>query len=204
MMDDNQAGPVWTAFESQIGGSTPRPAIFLDRDGVINQNRSDYVKSWEEFEFLPGALNAIAQLASSHFHVIVVTNQSAIGRGIVPSPVVEAIHDRMVREVTRAGGRIDAVVYCPHEPKRGCLCRKPAPGMFHEAVARLPVDLPASVFIGDAQSDLLAARAAGCRPVLVMSGRTTPEMLETWDAAIRDIVVEKDLLTAVTLLLRNE
>ncbi len=203
MTADNQAVPIWTAFDSQTGGGTPRPAIFLDRDGVINRNRSDYVKSWEEFAFLPGALQAIVQLADSPFYVIVVTNQSAIGRGIIRRQAVKAIHDRMVREVAHAGGRIDAIVFCPHEPQLGCSCRKPAPGMFQEAAARLAIDLPESIFIGDAQSDVLAARAAGCRPALVMSGRTTPDMLATWDAATRDIVIQRDLLTAVTLILNH-
>jgi len=203
MTDDDKISPVWTAFGSQSGGGAPRPAIFLDRDGVINYNRSGYVKSWEEFAFLPGALEAIAQLAGSPFHVIVVTNQSAIGRGIISRKAVEVIHERMVREVAKAGGRIDAIVFCPHEPQRGCACRKPAPGMFQEAAARLAIDLPESVFIGDAQSDVLAARAAGCRPVLVMSGRTTPDTLATWDSETRDILIERDLLTAATLILRS-
>src|SRR5690348_1812229 len=103
--------------------------IFLDRDGVINRNRArgDYVKSWEEFQFLPGALGAIARLTQAGFRLLVVTNQACVGKGIVPWATLQEIHARMMQEIARAGGRIDAVLCCPHAAQAGCDCRKPAP-----------------------------------------------------------------------------
>jgi len=140
-MADDRVGPLWACYGTRAHRNAARPAVFLDRDGVINHNRSDYVKSWKEFVFLPGALEAIARLAASAYAIVVVTNQSAIGRGIIPVEAVDDIHRRMVRRVQSAGGRIDAVSLCPHRPDEGCLCRKPAPGMLWEAAGQLSIDL---------------------------------------------------------------
>lgn len=147
------------------------PAVFLDRDGVINRDRADYVKAWHEFEFLPGALQALRRLAQLARPVVVVTNQSAIGRGLVSRQAVEEIHTHMVAAIQAAGGRVDAVLYCPHRPEERCACRKPQPGLLLQAAERLGLDLGRSVLVGDAASDIGAARAAGCRPVLVKTGR---------------------------------
>lgn len=148
-----------------------QPAIFLDRDGVINENRDDYVKSWAEFRFLPGALAAICNLAKLRRPIVVITNQSAIGRGYVSHDVVDEIHQRMISAVINAGGQIDAVLYCPHQPDEHCSCRKPKPGMLRKAAAQLQIDLAQSFFVGDAESDVLAAQRAGCLPILVHTGR---------------------------------
>jgi D-glycero-D-manno-heptose 1,7-bisphosphate phosphatase len=145
-------------------------AIFLDRDGVINRDRRDYVKSWEEFEFLPGVLEALRLLAPGPHRIIVVSNQSAIGRGLVSSEAVDEIHDRMVEAVRAGGGRIDAVYYCPHSPEADCPCRKPRPGLLLRAARELDIDLPGSWLIGDDLRDLESAVAAGVRPVLVRTG----------------------------------
>ena len=104
-------------------------AIFLDRDGVICENRSDHVKSWDEFRFLPGAKHSLADLSRLDLPIIVVTNQAIVGRKMVPASVVDDIHRRMVAEVEAYGGRIDRVVYCPHRPEDRCSCRKPKAGM---------------------------------------------------------------------------
>jgi D-glycero-D-manno-heptose 1,7-bisphosphate phosphatase len=104
-----------------------RPGVFLDRDGVINRNRIDHVKSWSEFEFLPGALEALKRLAGLDLPVVVVTNQAAIGRGLIDAAEVDEIHRRMIEAVRLFGGRIDAVLCCPHRPDEGCECRKPKP-----------------------------------------------------------------------------
>jgi D-glycero-D-manno-heptose 1,7-bisphosphate phosphatase len=146
-----------------------KPAIFLDRDGVINQNRSDYVKSWEEFEFLPGVLEALRWLAASPYAVVIVSNQSCIGRGLVTKESVDAIHFRMLQVIRRAGGRLDAIYYCPHHPDDGCPCRKPRPGLLIQAADELNLDLAQSWFVGNNQTDLEAALAAGVQPVLVRS-----------------------------------
>ncbi|RLC65703.1 MAG: hypothetical protein DRI48_06440 [Chloroflexi bacterium] len=103
-------------------------AVFIDRDGVICRNRNDHVKSWREFVFIPGALEAMARLASLDLHIVIITNQAAINRGLISTAVVEDIHARMVRAIEAAGGRVDQVVYCPHRPDENCSCRKPRPG----------------------------------------------------------------------------
>lgn len=147
------------------------PAIFLDRDGVINQNRSDYVKSWAEFVFLPGALDALAQLATLGLPIVVLTNQSPIARGLLAETTLQEMHRRMVDEIQSRGGRIDGVYYCPHHPNAHCACRKPQPGMLLRAGAERNLDLSRSVFIGDSASDMEAGQSAGCRGILLRTGR---------------------------------
>jgi D-glycero-D-manno-heptose 1,7-bisphosphate phosphatase len=147
------------------------PAVFLDRDGVINRNRADHVKCWEEFEFLPGALEALQLLAQVRLPVIVVSNQGAIGRGLTTRAAVDDTNWRMVEAIRRAGGRVDDVLYCPHRPEDGCECRKPRPGLLLEAAERWDLDLRGSILVGDAHSDVLAAENAGCRALLVLTGR---------------------------------
>jgi D-glycero-D-manno-heptose 1,7-bisphosphate phosphatase len=143
--------------------------VFVDRDGVINRRIvGDYVRSIDDFEFLSGSLEALALLAGRVRHVVVVTNQQGIGKGLFGEADLRAIHGHMVAEVERAGGRIDAVIHCPHLVDSGCDCRKPAPGMGHQAVAMFPdIDLERAVMIGDSASDLGFARALGIQSVLV-------------------------------------
>jgi len=114
-------------------------AIFLDRDGVICENRPDHVKSWDEFRFLPGALAGLAQLFGSEFAKVVVTNQAVINRGIVSASALNDIHARMLAEVERTGGHIDRVMICPHRPDENCVCRKPRPGMIFQAAAEMGI-----------------------------------------------------------------
>jgi histidinol-phosphate phosphatase family protein len=146
-------------------------AIFLDRDGVINENRDDYVTSWQEIRFIPGVLQALARLAATPFHIVLVTNQSPIGRGILTRAQVEAINRRLVAQIEAHGGRMDRVYYCPHRPDEGCDCRKPRPGLLLQAGRELNVDLGKSYLVGDAVSDVEAALAAGVQPVMVRTGR---------------------------------
>jgi D-glycero-D-manno-heptose 1,7-bisphosphate phosphatase len=147
-----------------------RPAIFLDRDGVINVEPIDYVKSWGEFTFLPGSLQALKALTRLSWPVIVVTNQAGIGRGLMTEQTLLEIHANMLEQIHQAGGRIDAIYYCPHHPDDHCSCRKPLPGMFLRAAQDLRIDLSCSYMIGDTEKDLYAAHAAGCYPVFVESG----------------------------------
>lgn len=144
-----------------------RAAVFVDRDGVINRMRSDYVKSWLEFEALPGAIAAMARMSAGGRDVIVLTNQSAIGRGLVSLETVEEIHRRLSALVERAGGGIRTFFICPHTPSDGCTCRKPAPGLLYQARDQMGVDLAKAIVIGDQPTDIQAARAAGCRAILV-------------------------------------
>ncbi len=145
-------------------------AVFLDRDGVINRERADYVKSWEEFEFLPGVLAALQRLATLNAPILVISNQSAIGRGLVSYATVNAIHHAAQAKIEAAGGRIDGFFVCPHRPEEACVCRKPKPGLLFQAAKLFALDLGQSVFIGDALTDFQAAEAAGCQSILVESG----------------------------------
>lgn len=148
------------------------PAIFLDRDGVIIENRPDYVRSWADVFIYPQALSALAGIRNSPYKIILVTNQSGIGRGIIPHRTAAEINDRLVDEIQTSGGRIDAVFMCPHAPEDRCDCRKPLPGLFFQAAQALSIDLKNSVMIGDALTDLQAARSAGIeRVALLRTGR---------------------------------
>jgi D-glycero-D-manno-heptose 1,7-bisphosphate phosphatase len=151
-------------------------AVFLDRDGVLNKNREDYVKTWDEVEFLPGVFHALRKLAESDFLVFVLTNQSAVGRGLLSIVDLESIHMRMKTTIESQAGRIDGFYYCPHRPDENCSCRKPAPGLLLAAAVEHDLILEESYFVGDARSDMEAALNAGCQPVLVLSGRGAAQL----------------------------
>ena len=145
-------------------------ALLLDRDGVICENRSGYVRSPEQFRFLHGALDALVALSRAGYRLIVVTNQSMVGRGIVPRAGLDAIHRLMCGEVERAGGAIADVLVCTHAPDLGCRCRKPQPGLILEALRRHGLD-DEVCFVGDHTDDVTAALRAGVRPIHVETGR---------------------------------
>lgn len=148
-----------------------RRAAFLDRDGVINVDRG-YVHRIEDFEFIDGVPQALARLQRAGWALVVVTNQSGIGRGRFSEADYQRLSAHLRSELRRSGVELDAVVHCPHRPDEGCDCRKPAPGMLLRAAAALGLDLPASVMVGDKLADLQAGRAAGvARCVLVLSGK---------------------------------
>ncbi|MGZ3616001.1 MAG: D-glycero-beta-D-manno-heptose 1,7-bisphosphate 7-phosphatase [Ktedonobacteraceae bacterium] len=144
--------------------------IFLDRDGVINENRSDYVKSWSEFRFLPESCEAIAKLTQAGHRIIVCTNQAGVARGKISVEAVEDIHRRMIENICDFGGKIEKVYYCPHDRGEDCSCRKPRPGMLLQARDELDIDMRDAVFIGDSITDIRAGLAAGIHGVLVLSG----------------------------------
>jgi D-glycero-D-manno-heptose 1,7-bisphosphate phosphatase len=180
-----------------------RGAIFLDRDGVINRNRPGYVRRWDQFEFLPGALEALRDLAREHLAVLVVSNQSAVGRGLMSSWDLEEINACMLEMVTAAGGRIDGAYYCPHAPQEGCICRKPAPGLLVRAMRRFGVDPGRSCLVGDGVADMLAARAVGLPAILVLTGHGQEALV---DPRLRDCpitYVAADLRESVHWLLRE-
>lgn len=178
-------------------------AVFLDRDGVICENRPDHVKSWSEFHFLPGALLAMRRLAATPFRIVVVTNQAIIHRGTVPASTVEEIHERMARAVRRFGGRLDAIYYCPHRPEEGCPCRKPKPGLLLQARRDLGIQLEGSYLIGDALTDVEAALAVGCQPILVRTGRGAAQVEQVIRRA-PGIPVFADLLEAAMWIIHRE
>lgn len=146
--------------------------IFLDRDGVINRNSApgDYVKSWEEFQFLPGAIAAITRLTKAGFRLLVITNQACISKGIVSWATLHEIHTRMMEEVDRAGGHLEAVLCCPHLEGAGCDCRKPAPGLIRRAQKEYRVDLARAILVGDSLRDVQTGAAVGVPSIMVLSG----------------------------------
>jgi D-glycero-D-manno-heptose 1,7-bisphosphate phosphatase len=148
------------------------PALFLDRDGVIIENRANYVRSWSDVSFYPKSLETLVQVSRFPVKIVIVTNQSAVGRGLISMDVARQINTRLEEMITKAGGRVDGIYMCPHHPEDGCDCRKPRPGMLLQAAGELSLDLKRSALVGDALTDLLAAEAAGV-PVrfLVRTGR---------------------------------
>lgn len=145
--------------------------VILDRDGVINVDSADFILSPEQWVPVPGSLDAIARLCRAGYRVVVATNQSAVGRGLIDTNTLNRIHARMLQQVHERGGRIDSVFFCPHTPDAGCTCRKPAPGMLDKIAERLNISLLGVPVVGDSLRDLEAALAVAGLPVLVLSGK---------------------------------
>jgi D-glycero-D-manno-heptose 1,7-bisphosphate phosphatase len=145
--------------------------VILDRDGTINEDRDDYVKSPEQWVPIPGALEAIARLNHAGWHTVIVTNQSGLGRGTFGMTTLNAMHAKMNQLLAKHGGRIDAVFICPHAPDDHCGCRKPLPGLFRQIGERFGVDLSEVPNVGDRLRDLQAGAAVGCPPHLVLTGK---------------------------------
>jgi D-glycero-D-manno-heptose 1,7-bisphosphate phosphatase len=179
-------------------------AVFLDRDGVICENRPDHVKNWDEFQFLPGVKNSLAALSRLDLAVVVVTNQAVIGRGMVPANVVDDIHRRMMAEVASFGGRIDRVVYCPHRPDENCNCRKPRPGMLFQVAKEMGIDLCHSYMVGDAASDLVAGQCAGCQTFMVLTGRGLQQLWPAFRSVDGQFTITRNLMGATTHILKAE
>ena len=148
--------------------------VILDRDGTINADSDDFVKTPDEWMPLPGALEAIARLNHAGWHVVVASNQSGLGRGLFDVASLNAMHAKMHKMLAAVGGRIDAVFYCPHSPEELCTCRKPLPGLFEEIGSRFGVPLSGVPTAGDSVRDLVAGASAGCEPHLVLTGKSAP------------------------------
>lgn len=147
-------------------------AVFLDRDGVIIENVASYVRSWSDVVVIDGAFDALVRLRRSPYKIILVTNQSAVGRGIIPFSTALEINDRLIQLIQQSGGRVDGVFMCPHAPQDDCECRKPRPGLFLQAAAQFALDLSNCVMIGDALTDIDAGQRAGIKTnILVRTGR---------------------------------
>ena len=149
----------------------PKKIIFLDRDGVINKKapKAEYVRTWDEFEFLPGSIDAMKLLSQNGYKIFIITNQAGIARGAMTEDDLKAIHSNLERELEKENVKIEGIYYCPHGWDDGCECRKPKPGMFFRAAREHDLDLSKSVFIGDDERDLQTGNAAGCRTLLVDS-----------------------------------
>lgn len=177
-------------------------AVFLDRDGVIIENRAAYVRSWSEVTFLPGALQALVQLSQSAHAIVIVTNQSVIGRGLIPGSQILDINRRIVGVIRDAGARIDGVYICPHAPDDNCECRKPKPGLLTQAAEELDLDLSRSYMVGDALTDLIAAERAGLLGrFLVLSGRGAVQAQLPEAAQLASFQVVPTLVEAVNAIL---
>ena len=160
--------------------------VILGRDGILNVYREDHVKSPDEWQPLPGALEAVARLNHAGWHAVVATNQSGIGRGMIDMASVNAVHLHMMQRLSAVGGRLDAVFFCPHTPEDNCDCRKPKPGLMRQIALRYGIDLRTVPMLCDTVRDLQAAQAAGCEPHLVLSGRAA----NLTEAQLGDIVAE--------------
>ncbi len=145
--------------------------IILDRDGVINHDSDDFIRSPAEWEPIPGSLEAIARLNQAGYRVVVLTNQSGIAREFLDIETLALIHNKMRRMLAQVGGKLEAVLFCPHGPDEGCVCRKPKTGLFDDLTQRLRVSLKQVPAVGDSLRDLKAAKAAGARPILVKTGK---------------------------------
>ena len=170
-MSDRHEREILTLFFSKIKRGGGSPGIFLDRDGVINRRiEGGYATKWSEFKFIPGIRGAISELSSLKLPIIVVSNQAGVGKGLLPGSRLVSITKRFVTVLRRAGARIDAVYYCPHRASQKCPCRKPKAGLLRRAAADWGLELKKSILVGDSASDARAAKAAGCRSVLMGAG----------------------------------
>jgi D-glycero-D-manno-heptose 1,7-bisphosphate phosphatase len=172
--------------------------IFLDRDGVINIDSPQYIKKESEFEFIPGSPQAIALLNQYGFNVIVITNQSMIGRNMVSREALDAIFKKMKKGVQKAGGRIKDVFFCPHTPEDNCACRKPEPGLIFKACKKYSIDLEYSSMVGDSAKDIECALNAGCeRGILVQTGNGIKAQQQLLQKQITPDYIASDLYDAV-------
>ena len=182
-----------------------QPAIFLDRDGVIIKNRASYVLKWAEVEFYPEALHALAQASTGPYKIVIVTNQSPVGRGIMTMKTAIDINHRLVETIEQHGGRIDGIFLCPHAPREKCNCRKPKPGLIQQAADALSLDLQRSMLIGDAYTDLLAGQAAGLRQTaLVLTGRGAEQIRQRKPRRLKPFLTFDSLSQALATLIPSE
>ncbi|KAF0809589.1 putative histidinol-phosphatase [Alcanivorax sp. S71-1-4] len=175
--------------------------VILDRDGVINEDSDDYIKSPEEWIAIAGSADAIARLNQAGYTVVVATNQSGVGRGYYDLATLDAIHAKMHHTVESAGGHIDGVFFCPHAPDDHCDCRKPRPGLLDQIRDHLGYPVAGAWLVGDSLRDLECGLARDCRPVLVRSGKGTQTLAKGLPAPLSDIPVFDDLATFVHYLM---
>lgn len=174
--------------------------ILIDRDGVINVDSVDYIRTEQQWQAIPGSLEAMGRLYRNGWRLVVITNQAGIGRGLMSVEDLNAVHARMCRHLAQYGGVIEAILFCPHTPEDNCACRKPKPGMFREVARRLRIQLKKVIAVGDKLSDIQAALEAGADPVLVRTGygqahidaREVPDGVRVFDdlAAVADALLD--------------
>ena len=179
-------------------------AIFLDRDGVINRDPGfgDYIKSWKEFEFLPGAIDAIKLLNKNGYEIFVISNQAGVARGLFSKESLDEITANMLKEIEAEGGKIRWVSYCIHASNSGCDCRKPNTGQIKKATKGLDIDFKKSYFIGDSRLDVGAGKNIGSKAILLLTGKETSESSKTWEH--KPDFIMNNLMEAVKWVLKEE
>lgn len=170
--------------------------VILDRDGVVNHDSPDYIRSARHWQPIEGSLEAMARLTHTGYQVVIASNQSGLGRGLFGYDALFAMHDKLTALLGDYGGRVDGIFFCPHAPDDGCECRKPATGMFREIARRLQVTLTQVPVVGDSLKDVRAARAAGARPILVRTG-AGEETESAGDKTLMDVPVFDNLAAVV-------
>lgn len=176
--------------------------FILDRDGVINQDSDDYIKSPAEWQALPGSLEAIAKLNQAHHLVVIASNQSGVGRGYFDLAALNAIHEKMHLALAKLGGHIDAIYFCPHTPKVNCKCRKPKPGLLEQIKHDFPKDFASAIAIGDSMRDIEAAQALNLQTCLVLTGKGEKTVAEHSNE-LSNTLIFPDLKTAVGSVLKQ-
>jgi D-glycero-D-manno-heptose 1,7-bisphosphate phosphatase len=179
--------------------------IILDRDGVINIDSDAYIKTPDEWHPIPGSLDAIAKLNWAGYHVLVASNQSAIGKGLLTEKNLELIQQKMENELIHAGGHLDGFFFCPHNQEDNCQCRKPKPGLFTAIETQLQISLKNVPAVGDSLRDIQAAKSAGCQPILVRTGKGQKTLKDNPNHPdLADVPVFENLADAVSHLLSSE
>lgn len=173
--------------------------VILDRDGVINHDSDEYIKSPDEWHAIPGSLDAIAKLNRYGYDILIATNQSGVARGFYDLDTLDLIHEKLMRELAAVGGFIREIFFCPHHPDAQCLCRKPKAGLLQQMASKYPINFAETYFIGDSHVDVLAARSVGCQPLLVLTGKGQ-RMLEKYPD-LQDVPSFQDLTAAVEYIL---
>ncbi len=181
------------------------PAVFLDRDGVLIENRADYVREWSQVAVYPKTFSSLISIQNAGYKIVIVTNQSAVGRGLISLETANELNRRLVELIRENGGHVDGVYLCPHQPEDGCDCRKPKPGMLLQAANELSLDLGRSWMIGDALSDLLAGQAVGLRgTILVQTGRGHAQLVKPYPDKLNSFLIANDLANAVRRIHEND
>lgn len=180
-------------------------AIFLDRDGVLIENRANYIRDWSDVEIYPEAINALSHSAIKKHKIVIVTNQSAVGRGIISLKTANEINSRLVNLIQHHGGQVDGVYMCPHKPDDDCLCRKPRPGLLLQAAKELSLDLQRSWMIGDAWSDVQAGQSAGVyQAILLRTGRGEKQLLQPRPDTITNHLIFDNLPQAIEAIIASK
>ncbi len=174
-----------------------RQIVFLDRDGVINKNPVylDYIKNPSEFKFMPGSRQAIRMLNKAGFRVIIISNQTGVGKGLYSKEDLKNTTEKMLKGLEKSKAKLDKICYCIHHPDAGCSCRKPETGMFKKAVKNIKFDCGNSFFVGDTERDTLAGHNFGVKAVAVLSGYNKRKDIKRWE--VQPDFIAKDLLDAV-------